>query len=82
MDRTERELERDLGVEPVVDLPCTLRIHGSIVGVFVSPADLAEVLRLPEFRAWEVRHGATTFAAKPRQFIGYLHGMAVYVEDA
>jgi hypothetical protein len=72
----ETLLARQLGVEPTLDMPCKLRVrNGRIIGFFIGPSDLVEVLRMPEFRAWDLA------TSEDKGFVGYIHGIAVYVLD-
>ena len=72
----EAKLARDLGVEPTLDMPCKLRVrNGRIVGFYVGPSDVVEILRMPEFKTWE---NATS---DEKGFVGYVHGIAVFILD-
>jgi hypothetical protein len=75
----EAKLARDLGVEPTLDMPCKLRVrNGRIVGFFIGPSDMVEVLRMPEFKTWD--HIGNQ-SAPESGFAGYIHGIAVFMLD-
>jgi hypothetical protein len=75
-DRKEEKLERALGIEPVVEYDAVVKIQGShIVGVFIEPEGMVEMLRMREFQI-----GGPRARTGPDPH-GFLYGMPFFVKE-
>lgn len=70
---TEAELARSLGTSPVVELKGHVRLRaGRVIGIFLGPNDMAEMLRCDDFKHAIGREEGCTV-------VGHLHGTAFYL---
>ena len=48
---TEARLQREIGTSPIVDVKCEVRVQaGRLRGIYMGPLDMAEVMKLSDFK--------------------------------